>query len=154
MKKFWNLVNKRKKNDCWEWKSKIRYPRFRVGDKTILAHRFSWILTHGPIPKGKGYHGTCVCHKCDNPLCVNPHHLFLGTNADNSKDKAEKGRGRTSDRRGEKHHLAKFTEKDVIKIRKLYATGKYLQSELAKKFKVGHRAIGRVIDRTRWSHIG
>jgi hypothetical protein len=155
MKRFWEKVIKGKKNECWNWRTGKPYPHFRLSKtENIPAHRVSWILTYGPIPRGKGYHGMCVCHSCDNPSCVNPHHLWLGSNSDNAKDKAFKGRTKFNPRKGETHHKSKFTNKDVFKIRKLYASGKYIQEDLAQKFGVKRRAIGRVIDGTRWGHLG
>lgn len=79
------------KNGCWEWiKSRHhgnRYGIFRFGKKTITAHRMSWIIHFNKIPKGM-----CVLHKCDNVLCVNPEHLFIGTQLENIKDRHHKGR--------------------------------------------------------------
>lgn len=63
------------------------YGRIRVDGKSWLAHRFSWVLANGPIPEGM-----YVCHRCDNPPCINPEHLFLGTQTDNMRDMAAKGR--------------------------------------------------------------
>src|SRR3954467_3950831 len=82
---------------CWEWTStkiKYGYGRMNIGGrkfKWILAHRLSWELHFGEIPDG-----TLVCHRCDNPCCVNPNHLFLGTHMDNCQDKIRKGRARYS----------------------------------------------------------
>ncbi len=90
---FWNKVNK-VPSGCWEWAGGKNngYGVLCVSGKTIKAHRYAWILTNGEIPKGEGYHGTCVLHKCDNPSCINPDHLFLGSNADNVRDRVAKNR--------------------------------------------------------------
>src|SRR4030043_140451 len=82
MDRFWEKVNKT--NSCWLWTASGTaqgYGRFRIGHKKQLAHRISWEIHNGPIPIGM-----LVCHKCDNPPCVNPHHLFLGSISDNTKD--------------------------------------------------------------------
>lgn len=86
--RFWKYVDKKGENECWEW-NRSKYPNGygRIGKH--YAHRFSWILTNGEIPNGLH-----VCHSCDNPPCVNPKHLWLGTVADNMHDRDSKGRGR------------------------------------------------------------
>lgn len=83
---------------CWEWKralDKMGYGLIHVGPVMEKASRYSWRIHFGEIPPGEGYHGTCVCHHCDNPACVNPSHLFLGSMQDNIDDMMAKGRNRT-----------------------------------------------------------
>lgn len=88
VERFWAKVDK--SGECWEWlahKTDCGYGRISIGGEMLSAHRVSWSIHFGPIPPG-----LCVCHKCDNKLCVNPSHLFLGTITDNNRDKSAKGR--------------------------------------------------------------
>lgn len=117
MKNFWNRVNKTK--TCWLWtggKSAEGYGAVCIGGrKSLLAHRFSWELVNSKIPKGK-----LICHKCDNPPCVNPKHLFLGDYSTNRLDMLKKGRWPLC---GEKHPRGKLKESQVISIRNLIKEG-------------------------------
>ena len=90
MKRFWDKVKIAGPDECWEWKAGKNtsgYGWFSFNGTQITSNRMVWLLINGEIPNGM-----CVCHKCDNPSCVNPDHLFLGTHLDNMKDKSIKGR--------------------------------------------------------------
>ena len=150
-KRFWEKVDK--SGDCWEWaagKVTRGYGAFSANGKQIGAHRFSYELAFGPIEK----YGMHVCHHCDNPGCVNPAHLFLGTSQENSDDCKRKGRhshagGGT---RGEESPNAKLTEKQVIEIRRDYNDGSSLVF-LAEKNSVSQSAIYGIVTRRNWKHI-
>jgi len=144
---FWAKVIKRGPDDCWEWtacKLPSGHGQFSYNKRLGLAHRYSYELHIGLIPDGM-----CVCHHCDNPSCVNPAHLFLGTKADNNQDKAQKGRSE----RGSDHHFAKFTEEQVRTIRERYAQGGITHEELSKEYGVTRSAISYIIRRERWGHV-
>lgn len=110
IERFWKLVNVAGRNDCWNWlayKNRDGYGNFNgEGKKKWNAHRVSYIIANGEIPDG-----VCVCHKCDNPSCVNPAHLYLGTHAQNMRDMRVRGRAR--------NHILKNEEKVLIKKSKL-----------------------------------
>ena len=131
---------------CWVWTAGTRdgYGQIKCLGRRVNAHRLSWEINCGEIPDG-----FCVLHKCDNRLCVNPFHLFLGTNQDNVDDKMEKGRAP----RGEKNGLHKLTEEEVLKIRAMYKEGHYSQRELGKLFGVVHSRISSVVRKVAWTHI-
>lgn len=96
MKRFWDKVDIKGPDDCWEWQRSLNnggYGRSHFNGKQIKAHRLSFLLTHHEIPEGM-----LVLHKCDNPKCVNPDHLFLGTHYDNMQDMKAKGRARNQGR--------------------------------------------------------
>ena len=144
--RFWAKVDK--SGDCWEWtggKMRGGYGSFKDdGGKTVYAHRISWAINCGRIPKG-----LCVCHHCDNPNCVNPSHLFLGTDKDNKQDSMGKGRHA----KGEIHGSAKLTEEDVKLARQIYADGKIGFGQLARRFGVCKRAMWKAIRRVTWKQV-
>ena len=103
----------------------------------------------GPIPDG-----LIVCHRCDNPRCVNPAHLFVGTLHDNSVDMYNKGRMPARNwKRGEAYPYHKLTEQDVLWIRAWYADGLYTQKQLGTIFGVSEGAIAHIVHRRKWTHI-
>lgn len=142
LKRFWSKVKKTR--GCWWWTAfipKKNYGRFWINGKNEGAHRIAWIIKNGSIPRGLH-----VLHRCDNRACVNPAHLFLGTNTDNMKDRNEKGRTT----HGEDHHSAKLTEEDVRQIR----GHSFLSHKvLAARFGVSRRAIHYIINNKTWRHV-
>ena len=150
---FWPKVEKSNDN-CWTWKgclSTTGYGRLYIrGTKSRYenASRVMWILTHGSIPDG-----LCVLHKCDNPKCVNPEHLFLGTKKDNTQDMMRKGRNRCGRQLGTDHWAAKLTVEDVLCIRRLYKSGTISQRALARKYAVSQHTIMMITTGQGWRHI-
>ena len=133
-------------NYCWFWiggKDSDGYGLMDVDGKVKGAHRVSYEYFRGDIPEGM-----CVLHACDVPSCVNPAHLFVGTQQDNMDDKVAKGRGNT----GEKHGLSKLTEDDVLRIRAASAGGEG-QCSIAKRFSGDQSNISRIVSRKRWKHL-
>jgi hypothetical protein len=131
-------------NECWEWKGgKIdEYGQFVWKEKNIcMAHQASYELFVGRR------HGKKVLHTCDNPICWNPNHLFLGTNKDNTHDMISKNRDTIV---GERNNNAKLTEYDVKKLLKLYNTGNYTKSRLAIKFDISNVQVGNIISGKSW----
>lgn len=133
---------KNPENGCWEWLGfTMPYGHGRIGfrDKVYLTHRISYELHKGNIPIGMN-----VCHKCDNPKCCNPNHLFLGTQKDNMLDAWKKGRlSILLPMLGEKNPLAKLTNKQAKQIRKRLRHGEK-GVDLAKEFKVSQTLISRI----------
>lgn len=133
---------------CWWFTGSLRqgYGRISKNGRPVSAHRLSYELHKGEIPEGLH-----VCHTCDNRSCVNPDHLFAGTQQDNMDDMVKKGRWGGADQKGEMHSSVKLTEPDVLEIREL--AGTMTQRKIADKFNVGFVQISRIISRDRWSHI-
>jgi hypothetical protein len=147
---FWQKVDRRSDDECWNWIGSTHYRwgygSFRDGKrKFIAAHRYSWKLVHGDIPKGM-----CICHKCDNPKCVNPNHLFMGTVADNNLDK--KLKGRQPPVIGEKNPKARLKEDDIREIRNLHNIG-YSGASIGRMYGVVKEEIYGIIKGKRWSHV-
>ena len=153
--RFWSHVNKIP-NGCWEWTGYTggnRYGGFHIENRrspsgarnrgAVSAHRFSFLLTFGPIGE------LCVLHRCDNRKCVNPDHLFLGTNTRNIEDKVSKGRAP----KGLQQSNAKLTEPAVVSIRERYARGDTSQRALAKEFGINQTMVRLVLSRRRWKHV-
>lgn len=148
MERFWSKT--KRVGDCLEWQSSISnggYGLFRMGPKKVSAHRLAYELTYGEIPEGMH-----ICHRCDNPKCVEPEHLFAGTHSDNMRDMVTKGRHAVHDHRGEKSSTAKLTEDDVHCIRQLYQEGS-TKTQLAKEFGVTDVNIHYIVTGKSWKHI-
>ena len=144
---FWSKVEKTE-SGCWLWIGGIQhgYGEFSLyHGRMIKAHRFSYELAHGPIPDGM-----CICHKCDVCNCVNPSHLFLGTQADNVKDMNTKGRAISL--RGEQNPNAKLTENDVREIRRLRGSGME-HDAIGKMFNVSSQLSCSISVRKSWKHL-
>lgn len=148
--KFWARVEKGP--GCWAWVGKRNqkegYGLLHVrGGKFLGAHRYMWRLTYGDIPNG-----LCVCHHCDHPWCVNPEHLFLGTDLDNARDKARKGRARTHPRFGELNPAAKLTVEKVCTIRTLRGAGLPIRA-IGKRVGAPYTTVWHVLKGTSWAWI-
>lgn len=135
------------KTRCHEWQRSRRrwgYGQLYVDGENVPAHRFAWERVNGPIPDGMH-----VCHRCDNPPCVNPDHLFLGTNTDNRRDSVLKERHA----RGDGHGLKKLGPDDVLEIRRIAASGAHTDSEIAAMFGIKQTQASRIISGKRWKHL-
>lgn len=144
--RFWLQVYIPDLFSCWEWtgsKHEFGYGQMYVDGKTILTHRFSYSINIGVIGDT-----LCVLHKCHNPSCVNPAHLYLGTTQDNTRDMVTAKR----QARGERNGNAKLTEKQVVEIINLLKAGKS-QRKIAKLFLVSQHAISEISTGGHWKHI-
>jgi hypothetical protein len=148
---FWSRVDKKTVDECWEWLGghwTKGYPCFSWNGHALRAHRVSYEIYSGHrIPKH-----LFACHSCDNPGCVNPHHIFIGTNSDNQIDAARKGRLRPPRVHGEQHPKARLTEEQVLAIRELNAKGIGYR-KLSKIFPVHRVTIKDIVRRRTWRHI-
>lgn len=139
-----------KTDTCWLWacyRDPHSYGRMSGEGHSathLLAHRVSWQLHNGPIPEGM-----FVCHACDNPPCVNPAHLFLGTALDNSRDMIQKGRGV----RGERAGSARFTAEQIRDMRERYSRGDISQGQLAREYRTSTGTMNAILRRKTWKHI-
>jgi hypothetical protein len=150
--RFWRDTEK--SDGCWLWRGAINHNGYgltSIRGRGLLAHRASWLLHFGSIPTGM-----FVCHHCDNPPCVRPDHLFLGTAEANNRDKARKGRSPRGDHNGarrmnerlphgERSPHAKLSSAQVDEIRTRYATGEISQSQLGRTYGVSQGHIWRIL---------
>ena len=145
IERFWSYVDKRGPDECWEWTGTFGargYGQLGVNYKMLSAHRISETIARadpGPL---------FVCHHCDNPRCVNPRHLFVGTQDDNVQDMISKSR----EARGEGHGKSRLSVQDIKRMRNLYMGG-MIQQELACVFGVSRVQICRILRGDCWGHI-
>lgn len=174
--RFWKKVVKNGPDKCWGWRGGVAdfgYGRFRIFGTHKTAHRISYVLEFGEIK-----HGLWVLHRCDNPPCCNPAHLFLGTQQDNSDDMVSKGRSASGNRhgsvthperiargdrnglrlhpervcRGDNHPSSKVSSLNVLEIRRLRGEGKTLLG-IGKLFGIGKSHVLRIVNREVWRNI-
>jgi len=144
--RFWSKVRLDSRSRCWLWTAAVTkggYGKFSVRRSTwAFAHRVSWSLARGPVKKG-----LFVCHKCDNPSCVRPTHLFLGTQRDNLRDMSAKGRSSAPAR--------KLSDGEVRLIRRLITATrpKVNRDDLAHLYSVDRRTIDRIARGDTWRHV-
>ena len=140
------------KTRCWIWtrgplSKKCLYGQISVNHKSVRVHRYAWQLYHGPIPNGLS-----VCHKCDNPLCVNPEHLFVGTEADNKADMVSKMRQAY----GERGPATRLTEKQALEIKRRYkkvSRGHGNGAQLAREFGISKTAVQYIAQGRNWKYL-
>ena len=144
MERFWAKVNKTE--TCWLWmgaRNERGYGNVRINGRTVRAHRLAYELLRGPIPAGM-----VICHHCDTPACVNPDHLFIGTMADNIRDRDEKGRRVPP--RGEANGFAKLREGEILEIRSRYVPYRVSLTNLAREYGVHHSTIHDIVRGVTW----
>lgn len=147
IKRFESHIMPEPNTGCWLWNSALLkyggYGLFGYNRKMLRAHRVSYEIYVGPIPKG-----LFVCHTCDQRSCVNPHHLFIGTHLENMADMRKKNRA--ARQTGEKHGKTKISSVDVAFIREMYALKKMSYAELGKKFNLSISGVRHIAQGKRW----
>lgn len=150
VERFWQKVARGKDDECWNWTAscagkgygQIKPPK-GFGRRNLYAHRVAFTLTHGGVPDGLE-----ICHRCDNPKCCNPRHLFAGTRADNAADMAEKMRSTWGERSG----TCKVTAEQVGEIHDLIADG-ITQYEIARRFGISQAQVSRIHRHEQWCKL-
>lgn len=143
--RFWPKVEKGA--GCWEWRGyrvATGYGQFYMDGGPVFAHRVAFMLAKGPIPEGMD-----VCHSCDNPSCVNPAHLWVGTRSENMRDCVAKGRLALNAPRGEKSPSARLTEREVAAIRSM--EGSMTQREIGARFGVAQCTVSAILRGRIWA---
>ena len=152
VEKFWARVDK--SGSCWLWLGAKRpdgygemfIRKMKGKSDRVRAHRFSFELAFGKIPDG-----LYICHKCDNPSCVRPDHLFAGTQKENIADMWRKGRQNAWDKKGERNGSAKLTTENAKTVRHLYFAERRTLSEIGKFFGVANQTIWSVVHQLTWA---
>ena len=147
-KRFFSKVEQGGKDECWLWvgsrRSDTGYGQIWNAGKMNKASRISYLLAFGPIPNGLH-----VLHRCDNPPCVNPHHLFLGTHRDNMDDKHRKQRCPI----GSDVPASKLTDEKVVELRKRFKPGTDSYLTLAREYGISTRVLYTIVNRKGWKHV-
>ena len=146
--RFWERVKRGGPDDCWEWTGSLDkngYGQFRNGNASRQAHRYSYELHVGPLGD------LLACHSCDNRKCVNPAHIFPGTQRDNIRDMVAKGRRYRPDVVGEKNASAKLTVALVREARQKFADGVSI-SQLSREYRVSWTGMKKAVIRETWRH--
>lgn len=146
---FWDNVDKRGADECWEWQAARKpsgYGFLRLNSKSApsYAHRVAYESVNGPVPSG-----LYVCHRCDNPPCCNPAHLFLGTSQDNHDDMVSKGRSTI----GTRNARSRLTDAKVAEILVAYARGDVTMKELGARYGVTWGTVRFIVSGITWKHV-
>lgn len=148
IQRFWSKTEP-KESGCIEWtraKRSYGYGAVRIERRSLAAHRVAFFLKNGPFPNGAE-----ICHRCDNPPCCNPDHLFIGTHLDNMRDMFSKNRRISA--KGEKHAAAKLTESQVRELRTRYANKEGSMEKLGLQYGITRQSAHLIISRQSWPHI-
>ena len=152
--RFWSKVDKGSADGCWEWtgnKHKFGYGTISIDGRPRATHRVSWEIHNGNIPEGTGYHGTCICHKCDNPSCVRPEHLFLGSVQENNNDMVKKGR--RSSQKGANNPRSKINSTQARVIRRHANRNLMTHKEIGSIFSISSSSVAGIKSLRRWAHV-
>ncbi len=136
----------KKPSGCWEWNGTIEkrgYGVLEINGRQWRAHRYSYVRTNGPVSDT-----LIICHRCNNRLCVNPDHLYAGTDRDNGRDAAKAG-----SHKGTRNGRAHLTEADVLEIRRLHDVDERTQVWIAKRFNTSQSHVSEIVRRVEWKHI-
>ena len=148
--RFYDKIDIKGPDECWEWQAATKkrethqYGLFNLNGFMMHAHRIAWFLANGPIPEGK-----FILHKCDNPVCCNPHHLYCGTHSDNMKDRYERNTNKI-DPLDYAHSMCLYSG-EIWLVRKLYKAG-ITQTYIAKIFKTNQPLISKIVNSD--AHLG